>query len=944
MWGKNADGIAFHYFESMADVNYVCGRRQKAASIQVDTVPKGVCADCAKYYLSLPPHRRPAKPKAAPGTAQQSGHDIQRKATVSRSAAPSNAPADSDQTTAVADKNIKETAQGNTEERINRYFGPTTPEHLATRDFEVDYLQSVLQTIQKQTSQNQSELDNLRQERRGLGNKQFSEGAIIAWKVENNERMLEVLESMTASPYFGRIDFLENPLASESPNKNSSKNPSKNPNESVSENQTENQTENGLTEMIFIGRSTLEGPGGAFLVYDWRAPICSMYYAYNLGQASYTAPMGTISGEIVLKRQYEIKHGKIASIYDSSGEAIARGEAVDEMLLSLLKRNSSGRMRQIVQSIQAEQDAIIRSGGDVVVVQGPAGSGKTIIALHRAAFLLYEMRLDRERQAQRYGNISASRMLVFSPNNVFADYISRVLPDLHEDQIRQVVLEQFLQGELNRQLRADAQAGRYTVESKADHYEIALGETAPQEARRRMVASAFKASPTMRAAIDLYLARQEVAIEEAFDDLELSIVGVVMVDPNQRIFYSKEDMVRHFRQASDANGVAGRIDTVLNRVRVEIADYGRIATVQTTTVRRLERERQRLADRLKPFKTRNLMDLYTALWQESALLTEAQNEVPFQPFSPLADSGENTGSGFVLSEIARDTLPELKRGRIAYEDLIPLLLVCGYYRGFPAGLRETDHAVVDEAQDYSVLHYEYIRRCLPNRCSLTIVGDINQAIDPALNLHSYDVLESIFPKRIKRLELTKSYRSSMEITRFAGRVLRGGANIDNVRRSGSKPKRIEVPAGERTDAAIGTALEELAHEEFNTIAILCKTRKEATALHARLQNQFQNRLLALRNGPAGKSYPEITLLTDGAASFANGIFVLPVPLAKGLEFDAVILQDAGATVYAQEEDRKFLYTACTRALHALYICHSGLLSPLLDADPTLSDLLSNQVE
>ena len=132
------------------------------------------------------------------------------------------------------------------------------------------------------------------------------------------------------------------------------------------------------------------------------------------------------------------------------GDVIAQ-EAADSMLLSLLNRNSSGKMRQIVQSIQAEQDTIIRSAGDVVVVQGPAGSGKTIIALHRAAYLLYDMRLERERLAQRYGHISAQRMLVFSPNSVFADYISRVLPDLHEDQITQVILEQFLQSELTRQ-------------------------------------------------------------------------------------------------------------------------------------------------------------------------------------------------------------------------------------------------------------------------------------------------------------------------------------------------------------------------------------------------------------------------------------------------------------------------------------------------------------
>ena len=269
MWGKNTDGVAFHYFESMADVKYVCGRRQKAASIQVDTVPKGVCADCAKYYLSLPPHRRPAKPKAtpAPGSAQRSTSSTERKATGSEFANTDNAPSDSDKAAGVTAKNADKNITKNIEERINRYCGSMPPEHLATRDFELEYLQMVLQTIEKQTSESQSELDNLRQERRGLGNKQFSEGAIIAWKVENNERMLEVLESMTASPYFGRIDFLETQL------ENPDEKPSESSAESSTEDSTENQTENNLTEMIFIGRSTLEGPGGAGgTSRRWRAP------------------------------------------------------------------------------------------------------------------------------------------------------------------------------------------------------------------------------------------------------------------------------------------------------------------------------------------------------------------------------------------------------------------------------------------------------------------------------------------------------------------------------------------------------------------------------------------------------------------------------------------------------------------------------------------------
>ena len=120
-----------------------------------------------------------------------------------------------------------------------------------------------------------------------------------------------------------------------------------------------------------------------------------------------------------------------------------------------------------------------------------------------------------------------------------------------------------------------------------------------------------------------------------------------------------------------------------------------------------------------------------------------------------------------------------------------------------------DHAVVDEAQDYSLAHYEYIKRCLPSKCTLTIVGDVNQALNPMLNLHDYDVLETVFPARIKRLELTKSYRSSLEITEFASRILPGSPRMDNVRRSGSRPKLVSVPIEKRTDDAIVQVLDQL---------------------------------------------------------------------------------------------------------------------------------------
>jgi DNA helicase II / ATP-dependent DNA helicase PcrA len=851
MWGKNANDTAFHYFESMADTAYICGRRQRAANIKAGGIRDVVCSACKRHYLALPEHRR---------NPRQTTHSMAISTTTTRNGGRAAADA--------ADV----PAQAAPVEAINRYEGKETPEHLTTQEFEAEYLRAVSDVIERQKEQS---LDALRSLRRG-GQGSGSQAAISAFKTEELERKSEVLASMQGSPYFGRIDFFEK----DSPH----------------------------SEMIFIGRSTVEDKSGGFLIYDWRTPLCSMYYGFQTGAASYRAPMGFISGEIVLKRQYEIKNGKIAAMYGAGGDVIAQ-EAADAMLLSLLNRNSSGKMRQIVQSIQAEQDTIIRSAGDVVVVQGPAGSGKTIIALHRAAYLLYHMRLERERLAQRYGHISAQRMLVFSPNSVFADYISRVLPDLHEDQITQVILEQFLQSELIRQLRADRQASDYEIETKEDHYEAMLNGGESSNAHRRTSGSAFKCSATMLLALELYAQRLEEQVEAAFDDLELSIAGVVLADANQRLFYSRAEMVRQFRLGSGDAGLVSRIARVLSKIREEINDYAKSPAVQSSTVKRLERERTRLAERLRPFRERGLIELYQFLWQNIDILNEACRQE------------ETTYPG---EEIAGDTLAVLKSGRIPYEDVVPILLLCGFYRGFPAHIRDMDHAVVDEAQDYSLAHYEYIKRCLPSKCTLTIVGDVNQAINPVLNLHSYDVLETVFPSRIKRLELTKSYRSSLEITEFASRILPESPRMDNVRRSGSRPKLVSVPIGKNTDAAIVQVLGQLADKEYNSIAILCKTRRDAEALYHRLHPKIT-----------------LTLLTGGTEKFVQGVFILPVHLAKGLEFDAVILQDAGNATYGREEERKFLYTACTRALHELYVCYSGELSPLLDGQ---NEALCDKIE
>jgi len=197
------------------------------------------------------------------------------------------------------------------------------------------------------------------------------------------------------SPYFGRIDF----------------------------------TTNHETAPVYIGiYSFSDETMRANLIYDWRAPISSMFYDFELGEASYKTPSGQISGEIVLKRQYKIKEGRMEFMIENAVNIH------DDILQKELSKSSDDKMKNIVATIQRDQNTVIRNEtAPVMIIQGVAGSGKTSIALHRIAFLLYRFR----------ESIAAKDILIISPNKVFADYISNVLPELGEEQIPEMGMEEL---------------------------------------------------------------------------------------------------------------------------------------------------------------------------------------------------------------------------------------------------------------------------------------------------------------------------------------------------------------------------------------------------------------------------------------------------------------------------------------------------------------------
>lgn len=213
--------------------------------------------------------------------------------------------------------------------------------------------------------------------------------------IDKRKRLTKIL----AIPYFGRIDFQE-------------------------------EKEDSNVMPLYIGIHTFyDSESKATLIYDWRAPISSMFYDYELGTASYQSPSGKINGEISLKRQYRIRNGKMEFMIESSLTVH------DDILQKELSANADDRMKNIVATIQREQNRIIRNEeARILIIQGVAGSGKTSIALHRIAYLLYAFN----------DHISSKDILIISPNRVFADYISNVLPELGEEIVPQTGMEEIL--------------------------------------------------------------------------------------------------------------------------------------------------------------------------------------------------------------------------------------------------------------------------------------------------------------------------------------------------------------------------------------------------------------------------------------------------------------------------------------------------------------------
>lgn len=631
------------------------------------------------------------------------------------------------------------------------------------------------------------------------------------------------LKRLFKSPYFGRIDFVEEGEKA--------------------------------AEKIYIGMSSLSTNDTLdILIHDWRAPVSSMFYDFETGPSGYSCPAGRIEGQMLLKRQYKIEGARIVYMFDSS--LIIN----DSMLQEILGKSTDNRMRTIVTSIQKGQNTVIRNSQNrILIVEGPAGSGKTSIALHRAAYLLYRYR----------ETISSENILIFSPNHVFEDYISQVLPELGEENVRRSTFADYF----GNAFAADSQ-----LETMNQQMEYILSVNNPDEIR--LAGIRFKASPLFLDVLKRYVQHIESGLGLAFNDLVY----------HNSLMISSEDILALYKKQYDRLPCSNRLENVRQALFSLIVEYAAARIDDDKGVAagpEDQEEYQRVKENILQMTALDVHSLYISLLKDIGVYVQAADE-------------HKAGA---CCCIANSTIRGLEDGIINYEDLAPLVYLKAVLEGQnDAGT--VKHIIIDEAQDYTAVQYEIFRVVFRN-CNMTILGDIHQTINRYMNVGSFDVISDIFNAvDHKRIALTKSYRSSKELADFSKSLLASSAPVDQLNRHGAKPVVIRVST-DRVYMRIADDILDLKIKGYKLIAVICKTASQCRALHQVVSTRV-----------------DIGLISNQNEVYHGDVIIIPSYLAKGLEFDAVLVSSVEDKDFLLPEDRRLLYTVCTRALHELYLYYS----------------------
>lgn len=552
-----------------------------------------------------------------------------------------------------------------------------------------------------------------------------------SYEMRDNRRRL--LMKQKENPYFGRIDF-------------------------VYDGEDE-------AEILYIGLGGLQEKRSiSNLIYDWRAPISSMYYDFDTGKAFYEAPMGTMDGEITQKRQLKIRKGVMEYAIQSNFNID------DEILQKELSGNGSTKMRNIVATIQKEQNSIVRDQlSNVMVVQGVAGSGKTSIALHRIAFLLYQNR----------NNLKSSEVLIISPNTIFSDYISNVLPELGEQNITEVSFDEIAEHEMKG-------ISKYEKKYKQMEYVINC-----QEDDERLKSIRLKSGVEFLNELKEFVKELE---DTLFEFSEYSLNGELTEGTWIKELYSGMMLAKY--------PVFVRLDHIADRIAdMYESNHGAIISISS---------RNEIKKNLKDMaKTKNIIELY------EQFITKVRSKYP-------------ECQAFSLSP----------NNNVQYEDVFPIILLKFLLFGNERSYFERmKHVIVDEMQDYSMVQYEILNTLF--KCKMTILGDINQVVDRN-NATLIDNLEKIFGEKATLIKMMKSYRSTFEISEFC-RKMCSLSDAESFERHGEIPSIEQCDNYNSMINSIQKKIDSVDLSVTTTMVVICKTASAADELYAALDDEHKGK-------------------------------------------------------------------------------------------------------
>lgn len=745
---------------------------------------------------------------------------------------------------------------------------PDYSEELQRLNFTLDYLKKYHSYILKEKERIDREVDYNTKHFSSDNSQQYIDLMINTTFQSSISQRLVNIEKAHSKPYFARVDF------------------------------TEDKT--GKYEKIYIGKlSLMSEDQKELIIVDWRAPVANLYYEGRLGEANYICPEGKIDGQINLKRQYTIEEGILKDFFDID---ITTN---DEFLQAYLGANADNRLKDIVSTIQVEQNRIIRADmWKPLIVQGAAGGGKTTIALHRIAYLIYTYEKS----------FKPENFMIIAPSRLFLNYISEVLPELGVDRVKQITFEDFASELLEM---------RFNLKDPNEKLSAIINSKQTDEDIKRnhlmIKASRFKSSLDFKKLIDDYMRIVEDELIPR-EDFKIEDFVLLTYDEIRRLFlkeYKDLPMMKRVNEIKKHlnNRLKLKKDSILSKLQQDCDRKIMSLKLEMPD----SEERHRLIVEAIDTKNKHITNINS--YAKKAVKEYISKISPLKPLeyykrlmtTELFDKlAEKYIDKELIAFIKSNQLELFNSKLLEIEDLAPLTGIKYLVYGLNEKI-QVKHIVIDEAQDFS-LYQLYLLKQIIKDSSFTILGDLSQGI------HSYrgtkdwnEVGELVFGNNCRLLFLEQSYRTTVEIMEAANKVIKSLEDPNLI------PAKPVIRHGEKVELIIKNDMNEIARDikekldkleemGYKSAAVICKTMDECIELRTMLKG-------------LGKDIP---IISGNEKEYKGGIIIVPSYLSKGLEFDLVIIANASKKTYTNSElDVKLLYVAMTRPLHRLYIYSAG---------------------